>query len=311
MEHMHNPPAGRERPAVVRLMGGLGNQMFQYAFGRGVSEASALALAFDVESGFRGDVHRRRFALGAWNVSIENARPAEIPLGMAWAPPWCGLARAAWAAVPQAWRRVVVDRDPLRFDPSAGARAAPGAYFFGYWQNERYFLPIQEALRREFTLRAPPSAPASSLARQMTECRAVSLHVRRNLGVDASGRPLPEARELYASCSAEYYRRALGAVGAGPGTVCFVFSDDPAWARANLALDVPCRFVSEQGTFSDAEELVLMASCQHHVVANSSFSWWGAWLGANPAKIVVAPRDWLRGARNTAVDICPQSWIRI
>lgn len=266
---------------------------------------------FDLDSGFRSDVFRRHFALAAFNTEIVPAEPEEIPVGVAWRSPWNRAAKAAWSAVPAAWRRVVYDPSPFQFCPSVVAGARPAAYLFGYWQNERYFLPVQETLRREFTLRSGYSAPAAALLQEMACCRSVSLHLRRKLGLDADGRVVPKSRDFHGTCGVEYYREAMGLLSPGPGTVCYVFSDDPPWAKANLRMPIPCRFVADVCTCSDVEELLLMASCQHHIIANSSFSWWAAWLGANPQKVVVAPRAWVRGLPSAAIDICPPSWITI
>jgi hypothetical protein len=296
---------------VVRLMGGLGNQMFQYAFGRRLAQDSGRPVRFDAASGFRRDAYRRRFALGAFSAEVVPALDREIPTGMAWPRPWSRLARAGWTCVPKPWRRVVYDPSPFRYAASVVAGDGPDAYYFGYWQNEGYFLPVADLLRRDFMPRAPLSGPCAGMLAQITDCRSVSLHVRRNLGIGADGRPIQRARDFHGTLEAEYYRRALEAVGVEAGTVCFVFSDDPRWPKENLKLPIPCRFASDLGATPDVDELLLMAACQHHVIANSSFGWWGAWLGRNPGKVVVAPRSWVQGPSQGADDICPKTWIRV
>jgi len=299
------------RAIVVRLMGGLGNQMFQYALGRGISEEAGTEVSFDVESGFRNDGYGRRFALSVFNGKIVRAESREIPVGMSWRSPWHRVAKAGWSAIPGAWRRVVYERAPFRFDAAVTAKVVPAAYFFGYWQNEGYFLPIQDLLRREFTLRVPASDSVAALARQISGCRSVSMHVRCEHGIGAAGKPIGNTREYHGSCGIEYFQDALDAIGVESGTVCYVFSDNPAWTKANLRLPVSCIYVSEICACSDAEEMLLMASCQHHIISNSTFSWWGAWLGRNPKKAVVAPRIWMRGLPEAAVDICPRTWLRL
>jgi hypothetical protein len=292
-------------------MGGLGNQMFQYALGLRLARELRSPVRFDTVNGFRGDVYGRKFALGEFNAQAEPARPDEIPAGMSWRGPWLRIAKAIWSTVPATGRRVVLDKDPFRFDEAALAPGAQGPYYFGYWQNEGYFSPVADSLRRDFTLRASPPAAASALMAEMAGCRSVSVHVRRKLGFDARGRPIRKARQFHGECGADYYARAIEAVGTGPGTVCYVFSDDPHWAKANLRLPAACRYVSDVCPCSDGAEIVLMASCNHHVVANSSFSWWGAWLGANPGKIVIAPEHWLRGSPAEEGGVCPPQWLRV
>src|ERR1035437_10296339 len=300
-----------KRTHVVRLMGGLGNQMFQYAFGRRIAEETGVQVKFDLDSGFKNDAYRRRFALGAFNADIVSAESHEIPLGMSWPSPWHRVAKAGWSAMPAAWRRVVYEKGSFQFDPTVLANTKATAYCFGYWQHESYFAPIQDVLRREFTLRTPLPEPVVALQEAMAGCRSVSVHVRQYHDIGADGQIILKARKQHGACSMEYYQQAFERIGNQPGTMCFIFSDNPEWAKENLKLPAPCRYVADECPCSDAEELLLMASCQHHVIANSSFSWWGAWLGRNPKKVVVAPRIWMRGLPESAMDICPETWIRL
>lgn len=309
--------------------------MFQYALGRRIAEETGLQVKFDLDSGFENDAFRRRFALGVFNAEIVRAESHEIPVGMSWPSPWHRLAKAGWAAMPAAWRRVVYERNPFQFDEalmpkpdsSRGSKAhfsreseisdvvsynyERAAYYFGYWQHEGYFAPIQDSLRHEFTLRAPLRKPVIALQQAMTECCSVSVHVRQYHDIGPDGKVIRKAREHHGACTMEYYQQALERIGVQPGTACFIFSDEVQWAKENLNLPAPCRYVADECPCSDAEELLLMASCQHHVIANSSFSWWGAWLGRNPSKVVVAPRVWMRGLPEDAVDICPKTWVRM
>lgn len=296
---------------VIRLWGGLGNQLFQYALGRRIAVHTRTPVKFDAENGFRHDSFCRRFALDVFNTEIVPAVTREIPLGMSWRSPWHRLAKLGWGVQPSARRRVVYETEPFRFAPTVLAARKSSAYYFGYWQNEGYFEPIRATLQRDFTLRSGVRPPMAELVAEMAGCRAVSMHVRRYRDLGADGRLIATAQAHHGACGAEYFQKALSLIGAEPGTVCFVFSDDLPWAKANLKMPVPCRYVDALGPFSDAEELLLMASCQHHVISNSSFSWWGAWLGGNPAKKVVAPRIWLRHDPELAADVCPRTWTRI
>ncbi len=295
---------------AVRLMGGLGNQMFQYALARRLTAQWGRRVLLDVESDFKNDPYGRQFALEVFQTRIERGSPQDVPLGMDWPWPWRRLAKAVWSNVLRRRHRVVYERQPFRFDPDVVRERAGRSYFFGYWQNEEYLLPIEASLRQEFTLRAPLSTLMRSLMGSMAGCRSISVHVRRNHGIGADGKVIRLARERHGTCPVEYYHRAMEHIGKSPGTVCYIFSDNPSWAKANLALGVPCRYVCDSGPWSDAEELLLMASCRHHVIANSSFSWWGAWLGRNPGKIVVAPTAWGCGLPAEVPGLCPKEWIR-
>ena len=285
--------------------------MFQYAFGRRIAEESGRQVKFDLDNGFKNDPYRRRFSLGGFNIEIVRAEPHEIPLGMSWPSPWHRVAKAGWSAMPAAWRKVVYEKTLFQFDSSVLADWKETAYYFGYWQHEEYFATIQDQLRREFTLRTSLPHPVIALQEAMAACRSVSVHVRQYHDFGADGKVIRKAREHHGACSMEYYQQAVERIGSPPGTVCFIFSDNLKWVKENLMLPAPCRYVAGECPCSDVEELLLMASCHHHVISNSSFSWWGAWLGRNPKKVVVAPRIWVRGLQEGAVAICPKTWIKV
>jgi hypothetical protein len=295
-------------PVVVRLMGGLGNQMFQYAFGRRIAEDGKVEVKYDIVSGFKCDAYGRRFSLDGLNLDVCAARAHEIPIGVRWTKPWNQVSKVMWSAAPKQWRRAVYDRAPYDFVPSIVRDISPSTYFFGYWQNERYFLPIKDVLREHCSLRLGHSVQGIALKKEIEGCRSISLHIRRNLGFDAEGRIVPKARDYYRNYDSDYYRKALRAIGYDKSSVCFVFADNPTWAKENLSLPVSCIFVADTGRYSDSEELLLMASCEHHVISNSSFGYWGAWLGSNPERIVVAPDEWANEVKNSEKGFCPNTW---
>jgi len=304
--------AFKDNVYVIRLFGGLGNQMFQYSLGRRLADETGREVRFDVENGFRRDVYGRRFALESLKTEIVLAASRDIPVGMNWPNPWYRIASAAWSAMPGPWRRVIYERRPFHFDKTVASGAKGRAYYFGYWQNRGYFSSIEPLLRQEFTLRVPLRVQVLALMKEMRGCLAVSVHVRRNHGIGTDGRVMYEAREQFGTYEADYYQRAVELIRKESGTVCcYVFTDNPEWTKAHLRLPVPCRYVADQGRFSDQEEMLLMASCRHHVISNSTFSWWGAWLGDNPAKIVVAPQRWMTGVTAESIDIYPAEWHRI
>jgi hypothetical protein len=213
--------------------------------------------------------------------------------------------------LPAAWRRVVCEKTPFQFDSAIVAKTTAAVYYCGYWQHEGYLACVQDELRRAFTPRASLPKPVILLQQAMAGCRSVSVHARQQHGIGADGKIIRRSRKNHGVCSRQYYQQAFERIGVQPCTVCFIFSDNVQWAKENLKLPVPCRYVADECPCSDVEELMLMASCQDHVISNSSFSWWGAWLGRNPGKLVVAPRIWMRGLPEGAVDICPKTWIKL
>ena len=296
---------------VVRLMGGLGNQMFQYAFARHLAHAFGQPVRLDTFNGFSHDDRGRTLGLDAFQAAVVPAAAADVPAGMNWGGPWHRVARTAWSAVPDRWRRVVYERRQFTFDASLASPPPTPRYYFGYWQHPGYIEPIEKAVRDDFQPRQPLAGAVRQLADEMAGQQSVSVHVRSYLDVGRDGRVIPEAQAHHGTCTPDFYRRAVDFVRDGKETVCYVFADNVDWARSRLDLPVPCRYVADLVRCTDAEEMLLMAACRDHVISNSTFSWWGAWLGRNPRKVVVAPTIWIRNLPADAVDICPREWVRM
>jgi hypothetical protein len=275
---------------IVRLMGGLGNQMFQYAAARATSLRTGAELKLDLtwfDDEGRHVSPRREYALGPFDLSLDIASPEELERT---------LRRRGFRRRP----RILVDPD-LRFEPRV--LTADDVRLIGYWQSERYFVDKSAEIRRDFQL----PTPTSELASAITRAGSVSLHVRR--GDYASD---PKVESELGVLPAEYYEQAVAHLTetlAEPEF--FVFSNDPDWCAANLRIDAPHTFVRHEPGARAHDDLLLMSLCRHHVVANSSFSWWGAWLGETPSTIVIAPRRWFLTSRFDTGDLVPERWLRI
>jgi hypothetical protein len=279
-------------------MDGLGNQMFQYAFGRNLQIQHGYELKFDITNGFTND-HRyhRSFSLGEYNTKITPALSSEIPVGMNHCNFW--PIRMFWKKIPRYFRKVVYETKTHQYDPAILCNK-PGMYYIGHWQNEEYFSKIETTIRNDFTSKKPFADQIKDVINQMHANRSVSIHVRRYGFLDPN----------YGSCSLDFYAAALARIGITADTTCYIFSDDVEWVKSNLKLGCPCIYVADRCTGSAAVELLMMSHCQHHIISNSTFSWWGAWLGGNPQKIVVGPKVWLRELAESS-RIYPKSWLRI
>ena len=278
---------------ITRLMGGIGNQMFQYAAARRLALARQVPLKLDVS--WFGSVPDRAYALEPLNIDASLATPAEV----ATVREVSRLRRLLRIGYPWNWihERFLspVDRRVLR----AGA----WTYLDGYWQSEGYFADIADTIRREFTISWEPDAQSRALLDKIRAANAVSVHVRRGDYVGSVARSVCTPA-YYASCVARLAERV-----AKPHL--FLFSDDPGWVAGNLRFDHPTTIVSETPPRSDHGDLRLMSACRHHILANSSFSWWGAWLNPRADKVVLAPARWMNDPRVVDRDVVPSAWERV
>lgn len=276
----------------ARLHGRLGNQMFQYATARGLAARHGTQVALDT----RGALARGEGVLTRV-FDLPLAVPARLPPARHEASLRYGL-----------WR--YFGRSPM-FRRERGLGYNPqietcpdDSYLHGYWQSERYFAHIAGEIRRDFAFPGFASAQNAEMAVRIGRSLSVSLHVRRGdyLTLDA-----------HILCDQAYYRAALGRIldGLRGDPVIFVFSDDPGWARDNLPLPCEKVVVDFNGPENDFEDMRLMSLCRHNIIANSSFSWWAAWLNANPGKRVAGPDRWFADPKLANPDILPPDWLRI
>lgn len=291
---------GRGQPVVVGLSGGLGNQMFQYAAGRALAHRLGLPLSLDL-SWFQGRGNRQ-FALAPFRIaaSLEQAWPRLPPSMQA------RVSRLSRRWLPRIMG-VPVWREP-HFHFSSDFLALPGPVFLeGYWQSERYFRGIRSLLSQEFSLRELLPSDCAKIFEEISEYEAICVHVRR--GDYLSN---PAAAKVHGTCPVDYYHAGVRDLCQGLARPhCFVFSDDPAWVGASLAFDCPTTVVDVNGPDDAHLDLVLMAACRHFLIANSSLSWWGAWLGDHAGKKVIAPADWFLTSDKDTRDLLPESWQRL
>ncbi len=179
-------------------------------------------------------------------------------------------------------------------------------YLDGYWQSYRYFENISESIKSELVPLLDPAARDGAISDQIQRTEAVSVHVRRGDYVT-----LQSAAKVHGASPLAYYRQALQVVADKIKNPCFyVFSDDMEWVRASMDFPGPVVFVDHNDSDSAFQDLRLMSQCRHHIVANSSFSWWGAWLNSREDKLVIAPKKWFMDDRST-VSLTPDDWLRL
>jgi hypothetical protein len=286
---------------LVRLNGGLGNQMFQYAAGRALADRAGAELlldtrAFEQALAFR-DFTPRTYALAPFKLRAKLATAADLNN---W-PLWVVAIGMRLRLVRPLFRRWHFE-SAITYDPSLLTLHAP-VCLVGYWQSERYFIDIADKIRADFALQQPLMDANAGLLALARSGHSVGLHVRR-----ADLVTLNSAAQASGLCSVDYYQRAIDLVrNRHPDCRFLVFSDDPEWARAELPLDPSAVFVTGNDA-SPEQDLTLMSACKHHIIANSSFSWWAAWLGKNPEQIVIAPTPWYANPKLDARDLAVSGW---
>lgn len=292
---------------IVRLMGGLGNQLFQYATGYALSKRIGVPLLLDRSfldarpSGM--DWTPRELELDHFSVPLQFASPEEVRRARRILDK--PLHRVLHKVIPGLYKWDVLVEPSMRYTPRINGVEAP-VYLQGHWQSERYFLEVADELRKDlFVPRLAPDGMNAELSARIKEECTASIHVRRGDYLTAIG------KGHHHSCDAAYYSKAAACLVEEHDVKHFlIFSDDPDQVRNELALPYPHTFVGHNTGSSAYWDLFLMEQCAHHIIANSSFSWWGAWLDPSPSKVVIAPDRWFSDPDIPTDDLLPKQWLK-
>lgn len=261
---------------LSRIQGGLGNQMFQWAYGRNLSIKYNREYVYEDSFYFQqGDVNRK-FELKNFNIPLMNLTHEKL----------------------QSFRlKEVQNINDLNIYNEVNLLPDFNYYLNGYWQSEMFFKENKEQVRKDFSY-ASDSINDFLIKNHFENQVTVSLHIRRGDYVDAI--------DMYPLQTIDYYKKALELIGTYDTII--VFSDDIEWCKNNLPFE---RIIFSEG-FTNVEDLTLMSKCNHNIIANSSFSWWGAYLNNNPHKKIIAPKKWYGSKMNIDTkDLLPESWIKI
>lgn len=289
---------------IANIIGGLGNQMFQYASARALALRKGVPLKLDV-SGFATYGLHQGFELShVFNIDTDIAESDDVRKILGWQSRPRIRSLLSWP------RFSLLRSNKLIIEPSFHYwekinEVPDNCYLKGYWQTEKYFNDAAADIRRDFVFHNPLNDKNAESASLISEVNSVSLHVRR-------GDYVSDARtaETHGLCSIEYYRAAIQLVLARvPNAHFFIFSDDVCWVRKNLPLDLPTNYIDHNQGRQSFNDMRLMSLCKHNIIANSSFSWWGAWLNANHNKIVVAPSRWFNSAQHDTRVLYCRDWV--
>ncbi len=293
---------------IVKLMGGLGNQMFEYAFGRYLAIKNDTQLKLDISQLKSREIRMehtvREFALDAFNIPSAIAGPEELKRydkGK-----FQKVLDLLMLFIPLKRKGLFIREPYFRFFKKA-LNTPEESYLDGYWQSEKYFLPVRETLLKDFSLKIPLDSSNKNIAEQIKMERSVSIHVRRGDYLS-----IAQNTSLFEICDAAYYVSALNEISkTEKNIVLYVFSDEPEWFNQNVKTNFPVVYVTHNSGTQSYIDMYLMSLCKHNIIANSSFSWWGAWLNENSNKIVVTPKRWFRNNSKDTGDLIPKEWIKL
>jgi hypothetical protein len=283
---------------IVRLQGGLGNQLFQYAAGKALAHRLNKPFKLETITSLQKD-KKRSIALQGLQGDFALASPKEVKEFLTFP----SLYRHNTAFFSRFGRNIY--KEPhFHFDKNFSCLKDP-VFLDGFWQSPFYFQDIESTIRKDFTVKPELVSKVLEKGKELEQRSSVAVHVRRG---DFTNKA---ATSYHGILSAFYYEKAIGLIKEKDPSACiYFFSDDIEWVKQNLAVDKNVQFISSFEN-SAIEDFYLMTKCRHNIVANSSFSWWPAWLNSNPDKMVIAPKKWFVDTTINTNDLIPPEWRRL
>lgn len=293
----------QESITIVKMMDGLGNQLFQYAIGTHHSIINNTVLKFDLQDYILYEPPRK-FSLDVYRIKGSPATNEDIKKIITFKETLISSLYKLFNLQYKS-KTKISEKIWFTFDETI-LKTGKNIYLTGHWQSYKYFEAIRSTLLKDLELISPPTNSDYPFLYDMKNKESVSIHIRR--GDYLSN---PKAAALFEVCSPSYYYQAIEYIcNRISNPVFYIFSDDWDWVENNFKINQEHIYVRGTPKEKDYFELYLMSICKHNIIANSSFSWWGAWLNKNADKIVIAPKQWTRFQENTA-DLSPENWVRL
>jgi len=289
------------------LKGGLGNQLFQYAAAKNIALNNGSELVLDIDTGFKNDLFNRRYALDIFQLSVL----VHSSISLLFINFLKFLKKSGFykISILNKVLPALILENSYSFDESIKSlKFSSNAIIEGYFHSEKYFIDIRNILLEEFKFKNNSEYLNVNFLKQIQLSESVSVHVRNY----ANPKTI-DTTSIHGICSITYYLTAIELIkGKLSNPVFYIFSDDIPWAKKYINFDhVNCYFVEKTESFGDQEDFRLMMNCKHNIIANSSFSWWCAWLNNYHNKIVIAPEKWLNTDNFDFSQVIPETWIKI
>lgn len=286
---------------VVRLMGGLGNQLFQYAAGRHLAHLNNVELFVDT-SFLQTSIENttlRNYELGAFNVECKIADEKMLH----------DFHGCDFSTKERILTKLISfgNKNKYKFDEygfDEHLLELKGNYYIrGYFQSEKYFKNIADIIRKELSIKDEFMPNDSALIQQIKNTNSISVHIRRGDYI----RNL-SSMEAHGLCSKDFYTKSIEFIKRELGNDLhfYLFTDNAAWVEKEMHWEINCTLIENKTT---VEDFYLMSLCKHNIIANSTFSWWAAWLNENPDKKVIVPKHWLNNVLSESVELVPKNWI--
>lgn len=280
---------------IVRFLGGLGNQMFQYAFYKSLEHKNIRAYV-DLSHFENYNRHNGYELSRIFGIQIRQAPKLFLELFKPEQKKWVYRKARRILGLRKSYQE---EKREFSYDPNVYSKG--NNYLWGYWQNETYFLNIRENLLNDFNFPNLENKKNKNTLNTIINNASISVHVRR-------GDYLKD-HNLGEICTSEYYRLAIAYIKKKvENPKFFIFSDDISWCRNHLFKDEDVTFIDWNTGSNSYIDMYLMSNCKHNIIANSSFSWWGAWLNNNPSKIVISPSIWIK---NSELTLSLKEWIKL
>lgn len=290
---------------ITQLTGGLGNQLFQYAIAKTIALKNGVPMKMDLS--FFKDYKWHVYSLAPFKINENFASVEECT----------NLLHPSLSFFKRVVNKLTKNNTSVSYKLEERGFAfdatileeKPPKYMIGYWQSEKFFEPIREIIRKDFEVKIPPSPENKVILDTILANNSVSIHIRRGNYVSDE-----VINNFHGTCSMEYYNQAILYFKERiDNPIFYIFSNDIPWSRDHLNFEGAKVFVDLNDDTTDYEDLRLMQNCKHQIIANSTFSWWAAWLNTNPSKIIIAPKQWFANDEMQAQiqDLIPNNWIRI
>lgn len=278
----------------------LGNQLFQYAAAKSLAAQTNTNVKLDKRY-YDITVTGASYELDVFSIPQQFVSNQELRK-YTW-PSESGIYRVLKKIFP---RKTVYEKTFYKYDDGFH-NLGNEVYLRGWWQSYKYFEGIENILRKELVFKKKLSGLNKEVSIKIEACNSISLHVRRGDYVKNK-----VDNEKFGLCSKEYYKEAIRYMQLKVSKPhFFIFSDDKEWIQKEIKIEGEHTFVLHNDGKNSFEDMRLMSLCKHHIIANSTFSWWGAWLNPEKDKTVIAPKRWLNGSISSTSDLCPPSWIRL